>query len=752
MTGKLKTVAALSDGAAEPGGRATSNMTEAVRDWLVTKLAGVLNLPPQAIDASEPLTSYGLGSIEAITLVGELEDWLGWTLPATLLWDYSNLEAVCQYIIRHHQVANGSAGNRPAILAAGQPVSGETRGMAADRFAHGAFEAFARDLSDLTAASDRGHTVSYGELNARADELAMQLKQRGLTTETVVPVLMDRGLDLLVTMLALFKVGGVYVPIDSRYPPHRIFQMIRQSRSNLVLATRPSGASLDESLKEFDSAELPEVVFIDALETLADCEPAGPAESLGDLRDLAYIIYTSGSTGAPKGSLIEHRGMSNHLSAKVSSLGMTQGDRLAQNASQSFDISVWQMLAPLTCGASLRFIDSGINRDPAKLLSFIESEQISILEIVPSQLRALLKELRRPGDSAPALPSLRWLVVTGEAFPADLCRDWLDLYPHIPLVNAYGPTECSDDVTQFFAYEPPIPRLFQVPIGKALQGSHIYALGEDLDQALPGSEGEIYVGGVGVGRGYLHDPAQTAQVFLPNPFSLNPGERFYKTGDLGLFLPDGNWQFLGRIDNQVKVRGFRLELDEIRAAIASHDMVHDVVVVAREDTPGAKRLIAYVVYDSAPGGGNPDLRHFLERKLPDYMIPAAFVALDSIPVTTNGKVDLKALPAPASINLTGAARTVHYGNPMEKALAEIWMWALQIEEVGVEENFFEIGGDSLLALQLLAQIRSQFDVKIDLQRFFDNPTIARLALMLEESASETAPLRPQDMNGYERQA
>jgi amino acid adenylation domain-containing protein len=707
--------------------------TDSLLSWLQARLYEVAGIEPEEIDPKAPFDRYGLGSIEALSLVGQLEEWLGCTLPSTLLWDYPNFEALSEYIYGLEIPRNGNSGGRHSVQAPNEPLFGNSRLITPDMFAHELVEATAREKSDLISVSHNGHMISYGELNSRAKCLAVRLRKLGVAPETIIPVLMDRSIDLLVVMLALFKEGAVYFPVDPLYPPRRVYQVIKQSKGMLILATHVFEAVLEESLRDFDDSERPEVLMVDAFDYSEKIE--GPAP-LADLRNLSYVIYTSGSTGMPKGSMIEHRGMSNHLSAKVNDLRMNSNDRVAQNASQSFDISVWQLLSPLICGASLLIADSDVSRDVARLLSFIENEQISILEIVPSQLRALLRHLEVLDDALPTLPSLRWVLVTGEAFPADLCRDWLELYPSIPMVNAYGPTECSDDITHFFAFEPPADSVFQVPIGKAVQGMQLYVLDKDFRQLPPGSEGELYAGGVGVGRGYLHDPEQTAQVFLPSPYSSDPGERLYKTGDLVMALPDGNLQFLGRMDNQVKVRGIRMELSEIGAGIASHARVRDVVVVAREDIPNEKRLVAYVVYDSIPGPGNSEIRTFLKRKFADYMIPSAFVALDSIPLKPNGKVDIQALPAPAYHNLGDAARILHYRNPLEEMLAHIWSQALGIEQVGADDNFFEVGGDSLLAIRILSQLRRRFQVVLNLETFINTPTIAQLAMMLEGAVPE----------------
>jgi acyl-coenzyme A synthetase/AMP-(fatty) acid ligase len=330
---------------------------------------------------------------------------------------------------------------------------------------------------------------------------------------------------------------------------------------------------------------------------------------------------------------------------------------------------VWQFLSVLLVGGKVYIVDDEIVKDPVAQLRLAEREAITILEIVPSQLRAMLEGMAIAAGARPELTALKVLIVNGEALPPEICRRWFEAYPDVPLMNAYGPTECSDDVTHFTLLEAPPAEWAHVPIGRALPNMRLYVLDERLSLAPLGVCGELYIGGVGVGRGYLDDPVRTAQSFIPDAFSGQPGERLYKTGDLVRYLPDGNLEFINRIDHQVKIRGFRIELSEVEAALSKHAAVAQAVAIAREDAPGDKRLVAYVVPHPAEKPTTSELRNFVRVKLPDYMVPSAFVMLDSLPLTPNGKIDRKALPAPDTARPELEGEFVAPRNESERVLA-----------------------------------------------------------------------------------
>jgi len=450
---------------------------------------------------------------------------------------------------------------------------------------------------------------------------------------------------------------------------------------------------------------------------------------------LAYVIFTSGSTGVPKGAMVAHQGMLNHLFAKIGDLGLTSVDVVAQTASQCFDISIWQLLAVFLVGGRVEIFPNEIAQSPSLLLDEARRSGVTILETVPSLLRALVEEVAPGAEADPAsVGSLRWMIPTGEALPLDLCNRWLRLFPHVPLLNAYGPTECSDDVAHCVLRRPLSAAAVSVPIGRPVANLRLYVVSRTFHPQPLGVPGELCAGGVAVGRGYLNDPLRTAAVFVPDPFSEEPGARLYRTGDLARWLPAGELEFLGRIDHQVKIRGFRIELGEIEAALARHLAVRECVVAAREDAPGSRYLAAYVV----PRGEAPpaaDLVDFLRRSLPDSMVPAAFVVLPALPLTPNGKVDRKALPAPERSRHDGAGY-VPPGDPVEELLAGLWAEVLGLEKIGVHDNFFELGGHSLLATQVRSRLRGLLGVDLPLRTLFEAPTLGRLAEAVRAAREE----------------
>ena len=475
-----------------------------------------------------------------------------------------------------------------------------------DKSYHELFEEQVARTPERIAAVCGNSAVTYAELNRKANRLAHLLVKQGVGPETIVALLADRGLELLVSIIAVFKAGGAYLPLDPRYPSRRLVQVLERSKVTLVLCGDRHLSALKEGLAEANSEGSPQVLRIEDLlaHSTAD-ESAGEDLHTHSLPgNLAYVIYTSGSTGVPKGVSIEHQSMVNQIHAKIADLALTDDDIIAQTASQSFDISVWQLLAALVIGGRVNIFDDDIAGDPRRLLDEIQTAGITTVEIVPSLLRALLDEIEQRGDSnsKPTLSQLRSLVATGEALPPELCVEWLRHYPEIPLVNAYGPTECADDVTHWRIDRAPGPEIVNMPIGTPVINTQLYVL-DNWAQPVPvGVVGELYAGGDGVGRGYLHDPAHTAEVFIPDGFTTREGKRLYRTGDLVRYLPDGRIEFIGRVDHQVKVRGNRIELGEVESVLRQHPDVHDAVAAVREDVPGEGRLVAYVVERNEQNG------------------------------------------------------------------------------------------------------------------------------------------------------
>jgi amino acid adenylation domain-containing protein/non-ribosomal peptide synthase protein (TIGR01720 family) len=593
--------------------------------------------------------------------------------------------------------------------------------LASDKCAQQLFEEQAERTPHAVAVLFEGGQLTYDELNRRSNRWARALVARGVGPDTLVTLLDERGPDLLTAILAVFKAGGAYLPLDPHDPRARLKRVLAQGRSRLLLTTRELAPTLSE-LTEGSEGGGPEVIFVEDLSRGEGADGNLPAR--GGWSNLAYVIYTSGSTGVPKGAMVEHRGMLNHLRAKIDDLRLTDKDVVAQTASQCFDISVWQFLAALLVGGSVRIFPDEIARDGTRLLDEVARHSVTILETVPSLLQASLGSAASGEAAPPDLPALRWSLVTGEALPPELCRRWLTLYPKIALLNAYGPTECSDDVTHHLVELPPPESVARMPIGRPILNTRLYVLDPRKRPVPVGVDGELYVGGLGVGRGYLHDPARTAERFVPDPFSAEPGARLYRTGDLMRHLPGGEIEFLGRVDFQVKVRGFRIELGEVEAALRGVEGVREAVVEAREGAGGQARLVGWVVCEGAWEEGA--WRERLREQLPEYMVPSSLTEVERWPLTPNGKIDRRALPEPV---LGAASRD--YAPPrtlVESKLAEVWGQVLRLKQVGIHDNFFELGGDSILIIQIISRAR-QAGIELTLRQVIQHQTIAELAAL-----------------------
>ncbi|WP_437966992.1 amino acid adenylation domain-containing protein [Sorangium sp. So ce260] len=587
------------------------------------------------------------------------------------------------------------------------------------------FEAQARRTPDADAVTCRGRRLTYAALDRAANHVAHALRAQGVGPDTIVAVLESRDIELVVALLGVLKAGGAYLPLDPHQPEQRIAGVVEASRAPVVVTSEAWVPRLAKALAHLPETARPRFVTRERLAAQRGPAPV-PVDDLPRLAGpghLAYVIYTSGSTGVPKGAMVEHAGMLNNVWGKIPALELGPSDVIGQTASQCFDISVWQLLSALLCGGRVHIVPEEIVGDPRRLLEEAEAQGITVLELVPS----LLGELVSADEDAPRLSRLRWMLPTGEALTPDLCRRWFARYPRVPLMNAYGPAECADDVALHAITAAPGPELVHVPIGRPVPNVRLHVVtGGDL--APVGVTGEICVAGIGVGRGYLNDPARTAEAFVPDPFGDTPGARMYRTGDLGRRLADGTLEFSGRRDHQVKIRGFRIELGEIEARLGRHPEVREAVVVVREERASGKRLVAYVVGEGGAPPAPERLRDFLKETLPDYMVPPVFVALPALPLTPNGKVDRKALPAPEAPTVDpGGAAAGAPTTPTEEALAGIWAEVLGIERVPVHTGFFELGGHSLLATQVVSRVRKALGVELPLRSLFDHPTVAELA-------------------------
>uniref|UniRef100_A0AAU3HY74 Amino acid adenylation domain-containing protein n=1 Tax=Streptomyces sp. NBC_01393 TaxID=2903851 RepID=A0AAU3HY74_9ACTN len=587
-----------------------------------------------------------------------------------------------------------------------------------------------RDPEAVAVVDDHGPTT-YGEIVGRGSRLARTLADAGVGLGTVVPVLSSRGPAVVAGVLGITTAGGVYLPLDPAAPAARITSLLADADCAHLLA---DAAHLDAARALAADCGRP-------VRVLPIGKDGDPLTDLAPVRggqdDLAYVIYTSGSTGKPKGALVHRRGMLNNLLCEAEAVGVDGPATVASTAPLTFDISVWQMFVPLVFGGTVRAVADDVVRDPRALFELAAREDLTVLQVVPSLLQAALDGWDDTG-AAPAL-GLRCLAVTGEALPAALCHRWAARYPTIPLVNCYGPTECSDDVTHAVIEAGSLPEGAVTPIGRAVRGSRLYVLDDHLEWAPAGIAGELYIGGLVVGGGYLDDPRRTSATFVADPYAELPGRRMYRTGDLVRQRRDGQLEYLGRRDHQVKIRGHRIELGEIEHALRAVEGVRATAVVVREDTPGDKRLVAYVVPVADRTTDASGLRAALGQVLPEYMVPAAFVALDALPLTRNSKLDRDALPAPdyGSLSAGRAPETER-----EKDCTRLFAEMLGIDAVSLDDNFFELGGHSLMATRLAVRLRSALGVEVTIRQLFETPTVAGLLTALDESAAPVAPARP----------
>ncbi|MEE8586119.1 MAG: non-ribosomal peptide synthase/polyketide synthase, partial [Acidobacteriota bacterium] len=603
-----------------------------------------------------------------------------------------------------------------------------SRGDPESQSLHQSFEACAERSPDNPALVFGQEHLSYRELNQRANQLAHHLQRLGIRGEVAVGLCLERSPEMVIGMLAVLKAGGAYVPLDPAYPSQRLAQMLEEARVRLLLTQE----RLLQALPELPATRL--VVWEEVLSALSSQGLHNPSSQAGgDMT--AYVIYTSGSTGRPKGSMISHRSICVHLDWMQHEFQFNAGDRVLQNAPFSFDGSVWEIFCPLLAGACLVPAQPEGHKDAAYLIETVRSKQITTLHVVPSMLQALLEQ-----EAFSCCPSLQRVMCGGEVLPAELQKRAFALLGEVALYNLYGPTEATVHSTCWRCR--PDQDRWSVPIGRPVGHTQIYLLDRLLQPVPAGAAGELHIGGAGLARGYLARPGQTAARFIPDPFSPQPGARLYRSGDLARHREDGLIDFLGRSDFQVKLRGFRIELGEIEAVLMEHPGVAQSVAVVRQDAPGQKRLTAYAV--PSPNAGEKEgritsdgLRDFLMERLPAFMVPSAFVLLESIPLTPSGKMDRRALPAPEKPTPSRRA-LVAPRTPAEAALAEIWSEVLGLGQLGVDDNFFELGGDSILSIQIVAKA-NQAGLGITVKQAFQHQTIAELAAV----AGTSTPIRAQ---------
>ncbi|MGQ4807005.1 Linear gramicidin synthase subunit B [Candidatus Entotheonellaceae bacterium PAL068K] len=616
----------------------------------------------------------------------------------------------------------------------------------ADHCLHQLFEAQVERTPDAVAVvctHDPMHEVSphavavscmtYAALNQRANQLAHYLQSLGVDSEVLVGICVERSIDMVLGLLGILKAGGAYVPLDPAYPPERLAFMLADAQTPVLLTHQ----RLQGRLPEHGTR----LVCLDTMWDVLSQERTDNPASRVTADNPAYVIYTSGSTGVPKGVLGLHRGTINRLHWMWERLPFAAGDVCGQKTSLSFVDSVWEVFGPLLQGIPIVMMSDATLQEPRRLVQILTQEQVTRLVLVPSLLRALLDT---DLDIQSQLPRLTYWISSGETLSVDLFQQFRERLPQSTLWNLYGSSEVAADVTWYDTHQN--PSLPCVPIGRPIANMHLYLMDARLQPVPIGVPGELYVGGVGLARGYLRRPELTAERFIPNPYSNEPGACLYRTRDRARYWQGGEIEFLGRADHQVKIRGFRIELGEIEAVLSEHAAVREQVVVVRQDRPGDKRLVAYlVVNDPRPTQPPPDhsalvtdFRTHLGRKLPDYMVPAAFVVLEALPLTPNGKIDRKALPIP---DRSVPDDDVTPRTAVEASLAAIWTDILDLDRIGRHDNFFALGGDSIISIKMVIKAAKQ-GLHLTVQQVFQHPTLGELATVVEPSATVQAAAAP----------
>ncbi|HEY1235681.1 MAG TPA: amino acid adenylation domain-containing protein, partial [Candidatus Binatia bacterium] len=599
-----------------------------------------------------------------------------------------------------------------------------------DKCLHQLFLEQAKRTPGAIAVVFEGQQITYRELNQRANRLACRLQQSRVGPNVLVGLCAERSIELIVGILGILKAGGAYVPLDPNYPAARLEFMLKDSDVSVVVSQKHLAANFP--------ADERTIVYLDTEpfeSSSAEAFAASDLESETQPDSLAYVIYTSGSTGNPKGVLVSHYNVVRLFQSTQAWFDFNVSDVWALFHSCAFDFSVWEIWGALLHGGRLVIVPNSVSRAPDEFARLIEAHGVTILNQTPSAFRQLMPHLLRIGRSLQR--SLRYVIFGGEALEPQTLRPWFSEFaeqgPRV--INMYGITESTVHVT----YQPMTADLLKSGstsvIGKPLPDLSVYILDSGQRPQPVGVAGEIYIGGAGLARGYLRRPELTAERFIADPFSIDPQSRLYRSGDLARRLADGSLEYLGRIDDQVKIRGYRIELGEIEAALNQHAQVKEAIVIAREDTPGDKRLVAYIVMDDEVSV--EELRRSLCGILPDYMVPSVLVRLRSFPLTSNGKVDRRSLPMPDVHRPDLAETYVAPRNAVEELLARLWGEVLKLESVGVHDNFFELGGHSLLATRVISRINDSFRTDIPLRRLFESPTIAELAAAIDLSrASE----------------
>ena len=584
---------------------------------------------------------------------------------------------------------------------------------------HQHFEAQALHTPDAIAVIFEEEMMTYRQLNQKANQLAHYLQRSTIGPDVLVGIYLERSIEMVVAILGILKAGGAYVPLDVELPEERLAFMLQDTHMPILLTQQLLGQKL--------SAYQTQLLYLDTdWPTIAQEQKTNPLSNVQPT-NLSYVIYTSGSTGKPKGVMITHRALVNHMLWMQKAFPLMVTDRVLQKTPFSFDASVWEFFAPLLSGACLVMAQPGGHRDTHYLVQTLVQQQISILQLVPSLLRVLLTEKELENCL-----HLRHVFCGGEALSVDLQRRFSQHLP-IPLHNLYGPTEACIDATCWTCQHG--NEQSNVPIGRPIANTQRYILDAHLQPTPITLPGELYIGGMGLARGYFNRPELTAERFIPHPFSDNPSERLYKTGDLVRSRTDGVIEFLGRLDEQIKIRGHRIELGEIETVLLQHPAIREAVVRACEDTPGDQRLVAYIVPHKQQTISIAELQQLVIKQLPSYMLPSAFLFLEALPISPNGKIDRRNLPAPTKTlseePSTAPTLLAHH------QLVKIWEELLGVQGIGIADNFFYLGGHSFLAAHLIDRIEQSFGKRLQLSTLFASPTIEQLARILQKEDEMT---------------
>ncbi|MBH8561815.1 amino acid adenylation domain-containing protein [Nostoc sp. CENA67] len=606
-----------------------------------------------------------------------------------------------------------------------------------DQCIHQFIEVQAEKIPHAIAVVFEEQYLTYQELNQKANQLAHYLQKRGVGPEVLVGICVERSLEMIVGILGILKAGGAYVPLDPAYPQERLTFMLEDANLALLLT--------QQRLQEWLPQNQHQTIYLDADWQLITQENHENLQTKATTANLAYVIYTSGSTGKPKGVMVQHHSLVNYTETAIAKYALKASDRVLQFASICFDAAAEEIFPCLVQGATLVLRNDAMLSSIPAFLQQCQKWEITVLDLPTAFWHQMTGEIFRENLHLPE--ELRLVIIGGEKGLSKYLRIWRKyVNSQVQLINSYGPTEATivATISNLSNCQIQNPELSEVPIGKAIDNVQVYILDSHLQPNPISVPGELYIGGMGIARGYLNQPQLTAEKFIPNPFSNELGTRLYKTGDLARYLPNGEIDILGRVDDQVKIRGFRIELGEIEARLNQHPKVNKAVVKVWEDEQGDKRLVGYVSSQSKPQLTVTQLRSFLKEQLPEYMIPSAFVILENLPLTPNGKIDQRTLPVPERFRPELAANYVIPQTEIEQTIANIWQKALNLENIGIHDNFFELGGHSLLMIKVHSELRESFKTDLAMLDLFRYPTISSLADLLSQFKNQTSSIKKTD--------